>query len=72
MVILQNEIHRLDGLCFCSKCRSYRQIRYQEPAVRELADKLSSARLASLGADDPRCRIDECVRIVISQIDKKP
>lgn len=71
MVIFQDEVHRIDGFCNCSKCRAYRQVRYKEPAVRELSDKLQAARVASLGSDDPRCRIDDCIRLTLSQIDKK-
>lgn len=71
MLILQNEEHRLNKPCFCSRCRDYRKARYNEIAVKELSDKLQSARVASLGADDPRTRIDEVVRVVLTQIDKK-
>lgn len=71
MLILQDEIHKLNGFCNCSKCRKYREIRYKEPAVKELSDKLQAARVASLGTNDPRCRLDEIIRIVLSQIDSK-
>lgn len=71
MLILQKEEHRIGKPCFCSKCVAYRKARYNEVAVKELSDKLQSARVASLGADDPRTRIDEVVRVVLSQIDKK-
>lgn len=72
MLILQKEEHRLNKPCFCSKCVAYRKARYNEVAVRELSDKLQTARTNQLGADDPRCRLDDCIRIVLSQIDKKP
>jgi hypothetical protein len=71
MVNLKAQDHRSSGPCFCAKCREYRQIRYREPAVKELSDKLRAARANQLPEHDPRIRLDECIRVVLSQIDKK-
>ena len=64
------EVHHL-GICYCKKCRLYRSKRYEEPAVKELSDKLQAARMAQLDKHDPRIRLDEVIRVVLTQIDKK-
>jgi hypothetical protein len=68
----KTESHKINGVCFCSKCRAYRQTRYDnDPAVKELSDKLRAARTKQLGAFTPQTRLDECIRVVLTQIDKK-
>ena len=64
--------HSTTRPCFCTRCRAFRANRYENvPAVHELADKLRAARIAALGELDPRTRLDECIRICISQIGPK-
>jgi hypothetical protein len=64
--------HVVGKACFCSRCRAFRTQRYMDdPKIKELSDKLRAARVKSLGNEDPRCRMDEVIRVVISQIDKK-